>query len=102
MGLYGIALARENGARTVIGIDSVQECLEIAKTFGADQVFDVSEMSPEDLVAAVRDFCPPDGADVIIGVCGGTQRSSLRVLICSVLADDMLSQVSSRRMLTST
>ena len=70
LGLYGIALAREKGARTVIGIDSVGARLEMASTFGADHVFDVSEMSAEDLVAAVRGTCPPDGADVIIEVCG--------------------------------
>ena len=42
----------------------------MAETFGADQVFDASKMSADDLVAAVRNACPPDGADVIIEVCG--------------------------------
>ena len=70
LGLYGVALARAKGARTVVGLDSVQARLEMAKTFGADQVFDVSKMSADELVAAVRDACPPDGADVIIEVCG--------------------------------
>jgi len=70
LGLYGIALAREKKAHTVIGIDSVKARLDMAKTFGADQVFDASKMSADDLVATVRDACPPDGADVIIEVCG--------------------------------
>jgi putative phosphonate catabolism associated alcohol dehydrogenase len=70
LGLYGIALARDKKARTVIAIDSVKARLDMAETFGADQVFDASKMSADDLVAAVRDACPPDGADVVIEVCG--------------------------------
>ena len=70
LGLYGVALARAKGARTVVGLDSVPARLEMAKTFGADQVFDVSKLSTDELVAAVRDACPPDGADVVIEVCG--------------------------------
>ena len=70
LGLYGVALARARGARTVVGLDSVQARLEMATTFGADEVFDVSKMSADELVAAVRHVCPPDGADVIIEVCG--------------------------------
>ena len=70
LGLYGIALARDKKAHTVIAIDSVKARLDMAETFGADQVFDASKMSADDLVAAVRDACPPDGADVIIEVCG--------------------------------
>jgi len=70
LGLYGVALARARGARTVVGLDSVQARLEMATTFGADEVFDVSKMSADELVAAVRHACPPDGADVIIEVCG--------------------------------
>ncbi len=70
LGLYGIALAREKKARTVIGIDSVKARLDMAETFGADKVLDASKMSADDLVATVRDACPPDGADVIIEVCG--------------------------------
>ena len=70
LGLYGIALARAKKAHTVIAIDSVKARLDMAETFGADQVFDASKMSADDLVAAVRNACPPDGADVIIEVCG--------------------------------
>ena len=70
LGLYGVSLARARGARTVIGLDSIEARLEMARRFGADQVFDVSEMSGDELVAAVRDACPPDGADVVIEVCG--------------------------------
>ena len=54
----------------VIGLDSVKARLELARRFGADQVFDVSEMSGDELVGAVRDACPPDGADTVIEVCG--------------------------------
>ena len=70
LGLYGISIARARGARTVIGLDSVKARLELARTFGADRVFDVSEMNGDELVGAVRDACPPDGADAVIEVCG--------------------------------
>ena len=70
LGLYGIALAREKKARTVIAIDQVKARLDMEETFGADKVLDAGKMSADDLVATVRDACPPDGADVIIEVCG--------------------------------
>ena len=70
LGLYAVALARAKGARTVVGLDSVPARLDMAKEFGADQVFDVSRMSADGVVANVRDACPPDGADVVIEACG--------------------------------
>ena len=70
LGLYGCAIAKARGARRVIGIDAVANRLAIAHKFGADLTFDVSTMSESDLVGAVRDECPPDGADAGIEVCG--------------------------------
>lgn len=70
LGLYGCAIAKARGARKVIGLDGVQGRLDLAKRFGADVTFDISKMSEADLIKAVRDECPPDGADVAIEVCG--------------------------------
>ncbi|MBT3660687.1 MAG: zinc-binding dehydrogenase [Rhodospirillaceae bacterium] len=70
LGLYGCAIAKARGARRVIGVDAVADRLDIAKKFGADATFDVSAMSEDDLVSAVRAECPPDGADVGLEVCG--------------------------------
>jgi len=70
LGLYGCAIAKARGAKRVIGIDAVADRLDIARKFGADTTFDVSAMGEEELVSAVRDCCPPDGADIAIEVCG--------------------------------
>jgi alcohol dehydrogenase len=70
LGLYGVALARSRGARLVIGLDAVPARLEAAKRFGADLTLDVGSTSTDDLVRAVRAACRPDGADVVIEVCG--------------------------------
>lgn len=70
LGLYGCAMAKARGARLVIGLDAVPNRLEAAKKFGADRTFNVSEVDSEQLVEAVRASSPPDGADVVIEVCG--------------------------------
>ena len=70
LGLYGCAMAKARGARLVIGLDSVAGRLGIAKKFGADHVFDIGRMKPQEIAAAVRKLCTPDGADAIIEVCG--------------------------------
>ncbi|MEE8445031.1 MAG: zinc-binding dehydrogenase [Alphaproteobacteria bacterium] len=70
LGLYGCAIARARGARRVIGLDAVADRLAIARRFGADTTFDIGALGEDDLVAAVRAACPPDGADVGIEVCG--------------------------------
>ena len=73
LGLYGCAMAKVRGARLVIGLDTVNDRLEVAKKFGADHTFDVKEMDSEQLATTVRALCPPDGADVIIEVCGAPE-----------------------------
>ena len=40
------------------------------REFGADVTFDIGTRGSDDLVAAVRAECPPDGADVAMEVCG--------------------------------
>ena len=70
LGLYGCAIAKARGARRIVGLDAISDRLEIARKFGADITFDVSAMDAEDLIASVRAECSPDGADVVIEVCG--------------------------------
>jgi alcohol dehydrogenase len=70
LGLYGVALARSRGARLVIGLDAVPARLEAAKRFGADLTIDVGRATEDEVVTAVRGACRPDGADVVIEVCG--------------------------------
>ncbi|MSO94059.1 MAG: hypothetical protein EXQ86_11755 [Rhodospirillales bacterium] len=70
LGLYGVAMAKARGARLVIGLDSVANRLVMAKRFGADLTIDVGRMRPDEVVKAVRQACRPDGADVVIEVCG--------------------------------
>ncbi|MBO0718551.1 MAG: zinc-binding dehydrogenase, partial [Rhizobiales bacterium] len=70
LGLYGAAMAKARGARYVIGLDAVQDRLDIAQNFGVDHAIDISCGSAQSVVAQVRTLCPPDGADAVIEVCG--------------------------------
>jgi len=70
LGLYGCAMAKARGARRVIGLDTVSDRLKVAKKFGADETIDISSHSDDSLIETVRAMCPPDGADVVIEVCG--------------------------------
>jgi len=42
----------------------------MAKSFGADETIDVTSMNDDELVRKVHALCPPDGADVVMEVCG--------------------------------
>ena len=70
LGIYGCAIAKSRGAARVIALDPVASRLEVAKRFGADLTINVTDMSDEELVKAVRAASPPDGPDVVIEVCG--------------------------------
>lgn len=70
LGLYGCAIAKARGARKVIGLDSVGARLELALSYGADETWDVSALTDQQLVDKVRASCKPDGADVVMEVCG--------------------------------
>lgn len=70
LGQYGCAISKARGARMVIGLDAVPARLEMAKSFGADVTIDVTSMNEVELVARVRTLCPPDGANVVMEVCG--------------------------------
>ena len=70
LGLYGCAIAKARGAARVIALDPVPARLEMAQRFGADLTLDITRYEPADLIREVRDASPPDGADVVIEVCG--------------------------------
>ena len=70
LGLYGCAIAKARGAAKVIALDPVQARLDMSKRFGADLAIDVSKIDDATLISTVRDESPPEGADVVIEVCG--------------------------------
>ena len=70
LGLYGCAIAKARGAAKIIALDTVQQRLQLASRFGADLPIDVSNLSDDELVAQVRRQATPDGADVVLEVCG--------------------------------
>lgn len=70
LGLYGAAIAKARGARLVIGIDTVAARRAMSSRFGVDHALDPAAMTEAELVARVRGLCKPEGADVVIEVCG--------------------------------
>jgi putative phosphonate catabolism associated alcohol dehydrogenase len=70
LGLYGAAIAKARGARLVIGLDTVAARRALSARFGVDHALDPSALGEPELVKQVRALCPPDGADVVIEVCG--------------------------------
>ncbi len=70
LGLYGCALAKSRGARLVIGLDTVAARRDLALRFGADHTFDPSSLTEVDLIKNIKKICKPEGADVVIELCG--------------------------------
>ena len=71
LGLYGAAIAKARGASTVIGLDTVAERRERADRFGVDLALDPSAAGDVlHVLRRVREICRPEGADVVIEVCG--------------------------------
>jgi putative phosphonate catabolism associated alcohol dehydrogenase len=70
LGLYGAAIAKARGARLVIGIDTVESRRAMSARFGVDHAFDPTANAEKDLIKAVRELCRPEGADVVVEVCG--------------------------------
>jgi threonine dehydrogenase-like Zn-dependent dehydrogenase len=63
LGLYAAAICKARGARLVIGVDQVAARRELAARFGVDHVFDAE-------VKDIKDLCKPEGADVVLELCG--------------------------------
>lgn len=72
LGLYGAAIAKARGARTVIGLDGDADRRERAHRFGVDRTLDPST-ARADLQQEVLALCHPEGPDVLIEVCGAAQ-----------------------------
>jgi len=64
LGLYAAAICKARGARLVIGLDQVSARREMAARFGVDHAFSSIEEKE------IRKLCKPEGADVVIEVCG--------------------------------
>ena len=70
LGLYGAAIAKARGARTVIGLDTMVGRRDRAHRFGVDLALDPATTDRDDLLRRVRQLCRPEGADVVLEVCG--------------------------------
>ncbi|MCC6178080.1 MAG: zinc-binding dehydrogenase [Chloroflexi bacterium] len=71
LGVYATALAREMGAGRIIVIDGIQERLDLAKAFGADEAIDFRDVTSEDdRVARVLELTDGWGADVVAELVG--------------------------------
>jgi len=67
IGLSALQLARLSGGRPVIGVDVVDNRLEIAKKVGADHVFNSSRV---DVVKEIQAVTPDRGANIVIDATG--------------------------------
>ncbi|HEY49933.1 MAG TPA: zinc-binding dehydrogenase [Dehalococcoidia bacterium] len=71
LGICATAVAREMGAEKVIVIDGIEERLELARAFGADEVIDMNELkTPEERFMRVRELTGGWGADVVAELVG--------------------------------
>ena len=70
LGLYAIALSKENGSSRVIALDAVDSRLQFAKMFGADDAINVSGLSDDDVVKTVKGMTRSFGADLVIEATG--------------------------------
>jgi threonine dehydrogenase-like Zn-dependent dehydrogenase len=72
LGLYAIAVARESsGAGKIIVIDGVQERLDLAAEFGADELLDLRELKEaEARITRVKELADGWGAEVVMDVAG--------------------------------
>lgn len=70
LGLCGIAIARERGARVLV-TEVHPGRMEMARTFGVDEIIDVSALtSADERVEVVREASGGDGPDAVIDVTG--------------------------------
>lgn len=83
LGIFATATARELGAGRVIVVDGVQERLDLAAAFGADELIDLRELkTPDQRAQRVRDLTDGWGADVVVEVAGviGAMNEALQML----------------------
>jgi threonine dehydrogenase-like Zn-dependent dehydrogenase len=71
LGIYATAVAKDMGADKVIVIDGIDERLELAKAFGADEVIDFREVTtPTERWLKVKELTSGWGADVVAELVG--------------------------------
>jgi putative phosphonate catabolism associated alcohol dehydrogenase len=78
LGLYGAAIAKARGARTVIGLDNDATRRELAGRFGVDLALDAGKDRTE-LLSAISSHCRPAGPDAVIEVCGTPEAIPLGI-----------------------
>lgn len=72
IGLTGMNVARAAGAGKVIGLDPVQERLEIARKLGFEYVYDPTSVNPADAILAETNG---RGADVHVETAGSVEQT---------------------------
>jgi D-arabinose 1-dehydrogenase-like Zn-dependent alcohol dehydrogenase len=71
LGIYATAVAREMGAAKVIVIDGIEERLNLAKAFGADEIIDMRELKePYERSDRLKNLTGGWGADVVAELVG--------------------------------
>lgn len=71
LGVYACAVAKEMGARKVIVIDGIDERLELARQFGADEVVDLRQYpTPQARIERVKALADDWGADIVMELVG--------------------------------
>jgi len=73
VGLSTIALARLNGASTILAIGAPAERLALATRMGADRVFDLATTTPEQRLEDVRALTHGEGVDVVVEAAGSAR-----------------------------
>lgn len=71
LGIYATAVAREMGASRVIVIDAIDQRLELARAFGADETVDMKQFqTPQERAARVKELTHGWGVDVVAELVG--------------------------------
>ncbi len=71
LGINATAVAKDRGAGKVIVIDSIDDRLELAKAFGADEIIDMKQYpTPEERMMRVMELTGFRGADVAADLVG--------------------------------
>jgi threonine dehydrogenase-like Zn-dependent dehydrogenase len=71
LGINAIAVARDMGVAQVIVIDGLDDRIQLALEFGADQIIDLREFPrPEDRIQRVKDLTGGWGADIVLELVG--------------------------------
>lgn len=71
LGINATAVAKEMGAQKVIVIDGIRDRLELARSFGADEIIDMNEFkTPEERIGRVMKLTGYQGAEVVAELVG--------------------------------